>query len=60
MSYSIEEIQDEHDEMVKRIYKILDTLEQRITKLEKVSGSHAKCIGEIREKESKISNFILP
>ena len=31
------------------IYKILDKLEQRISKLEKVLASHAKCIGEMRE-----------
>ena len=30
------------------IYKILDKLEQRISSLEKVLESHAKCIGEIR------------
>ena len=34
--------------------KILDKLEQRIAKLEKVLESHAKCIGEMREdKEDK-------
>ena len=31
------------------ITKILDKLEQRISKLEKVLASHAKCIGELRE-----------
>ena len=31
------------------ITKILDKLEQRISKLEKVLESHAKCIGELRE-----------
>ena len=31
------------------ITKILDKLEQRISTLEKVLESHAKCIGEIRE-----------
>ena len=31
------------------IYKILDKLEQRISSLEKVLASHAKCIGEMRE-----------
>ena len=31
-----------------KIYTILDKLEQRISKLEKVLASHAKCIGEIR------------
>ena len=43
------------EELIK-IYKILDKLEQRIAKLEKVLQSHAKVIGEIREDkdESKI------
>jgi len=43
-----EEIQDE---IVKRVYKIFDKLEQRISTLEKVLESHAKCIGEIREEK---------
>ena len=34
------------------IYKILDKLEQRISSLEKVLASHAKCIGEMREDKS--------
>ena len=33
------------------IYKILDKLEQRISTLEKVLASHAKCIGEMREEK---------
>ena len=40
------------------LFVIVDKLEQRIAtlekvsvKLEKVSGSHAKCIGEIREEK---------
>jgi len=33
--------------------KIVDKLEQRIAKLEKVLASHAKCIGEIREKKDE-------
>ena len=33
--------------------KILDKLEQRIAKLEKVLESHAKCIGQMRENENK-------
>jgi len=37
------------DELAKEVYKILDKLEQRIFKLEKVLESHAKCIGELRE-----------
>ena len=36
---------------IKRIYTILDKLEQRIAKLEKVLESHAKCIGEMREEK---------
>ena len=35
-------------EYINAIYKILDKLEQRISKLEKVLESHAKCIGEMR------------
>jgi hypothetical protein len=40
-----------HAENKDRIYqhnKILDKLEQRIAKLERVLESHAKCIGELR------------
>jgi len=33
----------------RRMNKIVDKLEQRITTLEKVLASHAKCIGEMRE-----------
>ena len=33
---------------LKTLYKIADTLEQRIAKLEKVLASHAKTIGELR------------
>ena len=39
------------DEIIKGMYKIFDKLEQRITKLEKVLASHAKCIGEMREEK---------
>ena len=34
------------------LYKIVDKLEQRIAKLEKVLASHAKTIGEIRENKN--------
>ena len=34
---------------LKNLLKIVDKLEQRITTLEKVLASHAKCIGEMRE-----------
>ena len=33
--------------------KIVDKLEQRIAKLEKVLASHAKCIGEMREDKNE-------
>ena len=33
--------------------KIVDKLEQRITKLEKSLDSHAKCIGEMRENKNE-------
>ena len=49
------QLDDSHDllhaQNKDRIYqhnKILDKLEQRISSLEKVLASHAKCIGEIR------------
>tara|TARA_R100000781_G_scaffold42482_1_gene29177 strand:- start:65 stop:226 length:162 start_codon:yes stop_codon:yes gene_type:complete len=31
-------------------YKVVDKLEKRIATLEKVLESHAKCIGEMRDK----------
>jgi len=36
-------------EQTKILFKVVDKLEQRISSLEKVLQSHAKCIGEIRE-----------
>ena len=36
------------------IYKILDKLEHRISSLEKVLESHAKCIGQLREDNNDI------
>ncbi len=50
-----------HAENKDRIYqhnKILDKLEQRISKLEKVLESHAKCIGELRGTELRIHDLI--
>ena len=41
----------EQENEKRRMNKIVDKLEQRITKLEKVLDSHAKCIGEMREKK---------
>ena len=37
----------------KLMIKIMDRLEQRIAKLEKVLESHAKCIGEMRENKDE-------
>ena len=42
------------DKEIKRLNKIVDTLEQRISTLEKVLDSHAKCIGELRGTELRI------
>jgi len=39
----------------KNVIKIVDTLEQRISKLEKVLASHAKCIGEMREDKKDVA-----
>ena len=44
---------EELKEQTKILFKVVDQLEQRIFKLEKVLESHAKCIGEMREGESK-------
>ena len=37
------------NELAKEVFKVLDKLEQRISSLEKVLASHAKCIGEMRK-----------
>jgi len=41
------------DDLAKAVYKILDKLEQRIARLEKVLASHAKCIGEMRGEQNE-------
>ena len=41
----------------KGLYKVVDKLEQRIAKLEKVLASHAKCIGEMREDKNDNINW---
>jgi len=41
------------NELAKEVYKVLDKLEQRIAKLEKVLASHAKCIGQLREDKNE-------
>ena len=45
--------EQQQDEIVKNIYRIVNKLEQRIFKLERVLESHAKCIGEMREKNEQ-------
>ena len=37
------------EQVIQKVYQVLDKLEQRIATLEKVLQSHAKCIGELRE-----------
>ena len=41
------------EEEIKRLLNIVDKLEQRISTLEKVLDSHAKCIGEMRDKKDE-------
>ena len=41
----------ERENEKRRMNKIVDKLEQRISTLEKVLDSHAKCIGELRGTE---------
>ena len=43
----------EQENEKRRMNKIVDKLEQRISTLEKVLASHAKCIGEMREEDVK-------
>ena len=45
------------DQEIKRLDKVVDKLEQRISTLEKVLESHAKCIGELRGKELRIHDL---
>ena len=39
------------------LFKIVNKLEQRISKLEKVLESHAKCIGEMRDKKDDLKDM---
>ena len=39
----------EQENEKRRMNRVVDKLEQRISKLEKVLESHAKCIGEMRD-----------
>ena len=46
-----ERIIENLEERTKILFKVVDKLEQRISSLEKVLASHAKCIGEMREEK---------
>ena len=48
-----DELETDKDSEIKRLDKIVDKLEQRISSLEKVLDSHAKCIGELRVKDNQ-------
>ena len=53
MSEQIEKLKQEITDLDidrSNLYKIVDKLENRISTLEKVLDSHAKCIGEMRDK----------
>jgi len=45
------------EQVIQKVYKVLDKLEQRIATLEKVLQSHAKCIGELRGTELRIHDL---
>ena len=47
----------EQENEKRRMNKIVDKLEQRISKLEKVLDSHAKCIGELRGTDLRIHDL---
>ena len=53
MTKSLQQLNEERkqqrlkEEEVKRLNKVDDKLEQRISSLEKVLASHAKCIGQL-------------
>jgi predicted secreted protein len=43
----------EQENEKRRMNRVVDKLEQRISTLEKVLESHAKCIGEMREDKNE-------
>ena len=51
MNKDIKRVEEDKDAEIKRLDKIVDKLEKRIATLEKVLASHAKCIGEMRDKK---------
>jgi hypothetical protein len=55
MTQRTEELKNEMEEDKRASFKIMDKLEQRISTLEKVSASHAKCIGQLREDKKDVA-----
>jgi len=51
-----EKLGKDWNKYINTLYSIVDKLEQRIAKLEKVLASHAKCIGEMREDKNENNN----
>jgi prefoldin subunit 5 len=51
MNKQVEELK----EQTKILFKVVDKLENRISTLEKVLASHAKCIGEMRGENNEQS-----
>ena len=49
----LKEINDKFNKQTRILFKVVDKLEQRISSLEKVLESHAKCIGEMREDKNE-------
>ena len=45
------------EEQIGILFKVVDKLEQRISSLEKVLESHAKCIGEMRDKKDDLKDM---
>ena len=50
-SQQVDEALDQMQNAMQKLYKVVDKLEQRIATLERVLQSHAKCIGEMRDKD---------
>ena len=44
------------EEQIGILFKVVDKLEQRISSLEKVLSSHAKCIGQLQEEKKDDNN----
>ena len=47
----LKQIKKEEGYTTYQLFKIFNNLEERISSLEKVLASHAKCIGQLREEK---------